>query len=168
MSKVRLAETGDIEELVRLNGIVQALHARLHPELFKTQADPSELARLFSERIANALHVIAVYRDGDETKGYVWFELQDAPETAFTYSSKRIYIHHLSVTCSAQRQGIGRQLLDWVEAYAASRGIRQILVDHWAANAAADAFFSRSGYAPLRKILLKDTIESGTINRDQG
>jgi ribosomal protein S18 acetylase RimI-like enzyme len=155
MSNVTTATIDDLADLVRLNNLVQALHADLYPDFFKPRADETELEKMFSALLADQAHIVAVHRDGGLVKGYIWFEVQDLPQSALTFPSRRIYVHHISVTDTDRRRGIGADLIGWVEAYAASLGIRQMAVDHWLANSAAQSFFLRSGFSPVRIIMRK-------------
>jgi len=77
---------------------------------------------------------------GDGPTGYLWFEVQDRPETPLTLARKRFYIHHLSVQAGARRHGIASALLRHVEAEALSGGITNIALDTWAANESARGF----------------------------
>ena len=88
--------------------------------------------------------------DGDDgPSGYVWFEVQERPETPLTLARKRIYIHHLSVRPTARRRGVASALLRQVEAEAQAGGITIIALDTWAANVAARNFFAACGFAPF-------------------
>src|SRR5690348_14613562 len=95
--KVRLAGADDVEDILALNQQVLALHASLYPEDFKSRADPAELLALFARVMADHAHAVAVYGAPGEVEGYVWLEVQQRPETALTFSSTRIYVHHIVV-----------------------------------------------------------------------
>jgi ribosomal protein S18 acetylase RimI-like enzyme len=163
VSKVKLAAAEDIQAIIELNRQIQSLHAALYPEDFKQQGDPAELQALFAGIVADDAHAVAVYRDSDRVEGYVWLEFQERPETALMRSSKRIHIHHIVVAGIARRQRIGSELMRWVEDYAAAAGVRQIVLEHWAANEAAQAFFARSGFLPLKVTLRKEARAGGVF-----
>jgi ribosomal protein S18 acetylase RimI-like enzyme len=158
MPKVTLAAGEDVQAIIELNQQIQGLHAELYPEDFKPQADPAERQALFTRIMADSAHVLAVYRDSSQVEGYVWLEVQERPETALIRSAKRIHIHHLVVADVSRRRRIGSELMRWVEEYAASAGARQIVLEHWAANEAARAFFSRSGFSSLKMTLRKEVV----------
>jgi ribosomal protein S18 acetylase RimI-like enzyme len=106
--------------------------------------------------VADDAHAVAVHRESGQSQGYVWLEVQERPETALTPASKRIYVHHIVVADASRRRGVGSALMRWVEDHAASRGIGRIVLEHWAANETAQAFFTRSGFSPVKMVVRKD------------
>jgi ribosomal protein S18 acetylase RimI-like enzyme len=146
---VRVAAAADIDAIVRLNRHVQQLHAGLEPSFFKSNADNEDVAAFFAEKLALPENHIRLADSGNGPNGYVWFELQDRPETPLTLARKRFYIHHLSVQPRVRRQGIASALLRQVEAEALTAGITNIALDTWAANGSARSFFEAWGFAPF-------------------
>jgi ribosomal protein S18 acetylase RimI-like enzyme len=134
---VRVASAADIDVIVRLNRDVQRLHAELEPSFFKSNFDNEEVAAFFAAKLALAENQIRLADGDDCPDGYVWFEVQQHPETPLTFARKRIYIHHLSVRASARRRGVASALLRQVEAEALIGGITNIALDAWAANKSA-------------------------------
>ena len=121
----------DINVIVRLNRDVQQLHADLEPAFFKSNTNHEEVAAFFAGKLA--LREPFRLADGDNgPNGYVWFEVQERAETALTFPSKRIYIHHLSVRRRARRRGIASELMRQVEAEALAEGITSIALATWA------------------------------------
>ena len=147
---VRTASAADLSVLIRLNQIVQNLHAALYPEDFKEVADPSAVEAFFAERLIDPKCAIGIAEADGVPVGYVWFELQVRPETPFTPSRQRIYVHHVSVAPEALRRGIATALLYFVEQRAASENIHEIALDTWSANLDAQHFFGSLGFVPLR------------------
>ena len=152
---VRTASVADLGVLIRLNQVVQNLHAALYPEDFKEVADPSAVGAFFAERLIDPKCAIYIAEADDVPVGYVWFELQVRLETPFTPSRPRIYVHHISVAPEARRRGIATALFHLVEQRAASENIREIALDTWAANLDAQHFFGSLGFVPLRMGLRK-------------
>lgn len=146
---VRAASATDIDDIVRLNRDVQQLHAELEPSFFKSNVNSEEVAAFFAAKLALSENHIRLADSGDCANGYVWFEVQDRPETPLTLARKRIYIHHLSVQAGARRHGIASALLRQVEAEALADGITNIALDTWAANGSARGFFEACGFTPF-------------------
>jgi ribosomal protein S18 acetylase RimI-like enzyme len=159
VSTVTRATGEDIDELIELNQQVLRLHASLYPADFKQEADPAELRALFARTIADDAHAVAVHRESGRAQGYVWLEVQERPETALTPAAKRIYVHHIVVADASRRRGVGSALMRWVEDHAASRAIGRIVLEHWAANETAQAFFTRSGFSPVKLVVRKELVE---------
>lgn len=154
--KIELASEEDLQAIIALNQQIQGLHAALYPEDFKPRADPAGQRALFTRVMADDAHAVAVYRDSGQVAGYVWLEVQERPETGLIRSSTRIHVHHIVVAETSLRRRIGSELMQWIEDYAALRGVRQIVLEHWAGNQAAQAFFSRRGFLPMKMSLRKD------------
>ena len=146
---VRVASATDIGDIVRLNRDVQQLHAELEPSFFKSNVDNEEVAAFFAAKLTLSENHIRLADSGEGPNGYVWFEVQDRPETPLTLARKRIYIHHLSVQAGARRHGIASALLRQVEAEALADGITNIALDTWAANGSARGFFEARGFTPF-------------------
>lgn len=152
---IRPASIADIGAIVMLNREVQQLHADLEPTFFKANTDDSEIGALFAAKLAVAEHQIRLAEIGTEPAGYVWFEVQDRPETPFQLPRKRIYIHHLTVQKTARRSGVGSALLGKIQTEALTAGIKNIALDTWATNEAARRFFEAEGFSPFNLVLGK-------------
>ena len=146
---IRAASPLDAALLATLNRDVQRLHAELDPGFFKPHPDDKEVAAFFADRIALPENHLLIAGADDGPKGYVWFEVQERPETPLTLARRRIYVHHLSVQASARGQGVASALLNRVEEEALARGIADVALTTWAANASACSFFSARGFAPF-------------------
>jgi ribosomal protein S18 acetylase RimI-like enzyme len=152
---IRMASDVDIDAIVRLNRDVQQLHAEIEPSFFKSDTDDKEIAVFFAEKLATSGNYIRLAGGGDGPNGYVWFEVQERPDTPLTLARKRIYIHHLTVKAGARRHGIASALLRQVEAEALAGGITSIALDTWAANGSARSFFEARGFTPFNLTLGK-------------
>ncbi|WP_287309898.1 GNAT family N-acetyltransferase [Mesorhizobium sp.] len=156
--EVRAASEADFDALVRLNQVVQCLHAELHPDVFKQAADPSAVRTFFAARLADPKSSIAIAEIDRAPVGYVWFEIQSLPETPFTFHPPRIYVHHISVMPEARRRGVATALMCHVEQRAACEGIDEIATGLWAANLDARNFFGSQGCVPFNIALRKKLV----------
>lgn len=139
----------DIPDIVRLNGVVQDLHARLDPAQFRSDWDAAELAADWRARLAEPGGKVALARIDGRVEGYMWFVAQDRPRDALHHHRRRIYVHHIAVSEQARGAGVGARLLAEAEREARRLGIGSVVLDAWAANAGAQVFFERAGYAPV-------------------
>lgn len=85
--------------------------------------------------------VVACDADG-RPAGYLTIR----PDTDFFSGEARANIEQLATTAEAEGTGVGRQLMDWAEAWARSEGFRTIALDVFASNARARRFYGRNGY----------------------
>lgn len=152
---IRTASLWDAGLLASLNRDVQRMHARMEPGVFKADTDDAEVAAFFAARLARPEDHLRIFENADGPVGYVWFEVQERAETPLTLARRRIYVHHLSVREDARRRGIASALMDHVEGEALARGIVNIALDTWAANAAAQGFFASRGFVPFNILLGK-------------
>lgn len=146
---IRPAVDTDIPALVALNAGVQALHATLSPEIFKPVVDPVELAAFLRATLDGPAHRLLLAQVDGAAAGYAWGEIQDRAETPFVLVRRRLYLHHLAVDPAFRRRGIAAALLAALEGEARALGLETVVLDAWADNAGAQAFFAAAGYAPL-------------------
>lgn len=152
---VREALEADLDTLVRLNRVVQQVHARLEPMLFKAVTNDAEVSGFFAARLAAPENTICLAQWDGRPVGYIWFEKQDQPETCLTLSTTRLYVHHLAVEEPAQRLGVASTLLRQAEVTARALGIQRIVVGTWAANWVARTVFEARGFSALSLTLGK-------------
>ena len=150
----RACET-DVGEVVRLNGVVQDVHVGLRPDVFRADWDESTLRETWLERIKEETGTIALCKKGARTIGYIWFEIRDRQEDALTQSARRLFVHHIAVEDEARGGGVGARLMHFVETEASRLGATDIVLDAWAANTGALAFFDALDYQAVRIILAK-------------
>ena len=143
---VRPATDADAELLSALNADVQALHAAVLPWRFKPPGPatfPPEAAIALMAKPENRIAIADV--DG-VAAGYVYWEIQRRPETAFHFAHEAIYLHHLSVRPAFRARGVGSALVAAVRASAAEHGIDTVVLDIWSFNDTARTFFRRHGF----------------------
>ena len=153
---VEPATAVNIGSLVKLNSVVQNIHANLEPSIFRDDLTEEELHAFWSDKLSGAENLIAVAKVDDVDVGYIWFEVQDRPISTFNHARRRIYVHHLVVHPNYQMTGVASGLTSYVEAQAFELGISKIVLDAWAANEPAQAFFRRVGFSPINIVLAKD------------
>jgi len=106
-------------------------------------------------------HTILVAQVDDAVVGYAWFEIQDRPQTPFTWPRKRAFLHHICVDSGHRRLGVGSALITRVEERALAGGIGEFALDMWSLNDTAQAFFKFCGLETYRLFLRKQTVPGG-------
>ena len=97
---------------------------------------------------------------------------------AYTVAGE-VEIARIAVAKELQRQGVASTLLDELETLCKSRGVRKILLDVRAGNAAARALYTKAGFAEdgIRQrfyddptedaVLMSRTVEAGQDSADE-
>jgi GNAT superfamily N-acetyltransferase len=65
------------------------------------------------------------------------------------YSGRYLDVDNVVVDTRLRGRGVGRQLMDWVHAYARARGCRVCMLDAYLSNTDGHRFYQRDGYQPL-------------------
>jgi GNAT superfamily N-acetyltransferase len=90
------------------------------------------------------------------------------PEQQFhTEAGAAPFAHQLGVDPDVRRRGLGRALLEAVEADAVAWGADRVTIDTWSFNATAQAFFASCGYEVFNVRLRRQLDpESATVASD--
>jgi ribosomal protein S18 acetylase RimI-like enzyme len=155
---IREATDADLDALVRLNQIVQSVHAELYPDDFLPTIDADGLRALLAPRLGN----VAIAEMNGEPVGYMWCEVQTRPASPFSPARRRLYVHHLSVAPDARRNGVASALMAHAETHAEGEELDEIALSHWAANTGAAQFFAAHGFAPYQILMRKRLSDSPT------
>jgi diamine N-acetyltransferase len=159
--EIRPATRADLEDLISLNGLVQDIHARIRPDLFRSDWSRAELREFWRARLTSSPGEIAIAVLGDRTVGYIWFRIEDRPRTPFKKPHRRLDVDQICVDDAGRRKGVGSRLLEHAEAEAERMGIGEIVIHSWAANLPAQSFFRSNNYHPMNVILAKGSIARG-------
>jgi ribosomal protein S18 acetylase RimI-like enzyme len=161
--QIQVAALSDIDEIVRLNGVVQEVHVQMRPDIFRADWDMSALHAFWTSELASTDSIVALAIGDAGAVGYVWFKVYDRPGDALSFSSRRLYVHHIAVEGVVRRTGIASRLMDFVDQVARKREIKTIVLETWHFNDAAQSFFLSRGYVPTRTISTKTLASEGEL-----
>ena len=122
---------------------------RLRPDATASPRDPETMKRYFSALADSKLlgeqgsEAFVASIDG-ETAGFVAVH----PDADYFTGHPRAYVDVLVVAPEAEGRGVGRALLAYVESWAKRLGCLEVVLDVFATNAEALAFYERCGYRP--------------------
>jgi ribosomal protein S18 acetylase RimI-like enzyme len=160
---IRNAVDADLGALIRLHAQVQRLHAQVYPADFKSSTDEGEVRNFLASVMRRTDHTILLAQVDGAVVGYAWFEIQNRPETPFTWPRKTVFLHHICVDSGHRRMGVGSALITRVEERALGTGIGELALDMWSLNAAAERFFKSCGLKTYRLFLRKQTVLGGKV-----
>ena len=107
------------------------------------------LLERFQEMVTQNYECVGVFKD-DVLAGVagMWFCTRH-------YSGRSVEIDHVFIEESLRNQGIGSQLLTWIENYTASKGYETIELNTYIENEKSHDFYDRKNYKKLGYHFLK-------------
>ena len=87
-------------------------------------------------------------------QGYCFCEIQEKKGLNNIRDMKTLYIDDLCVEESARGKHVGRELYDYVIAYARQLGCHNVTLHVWEGNERARAFYDRMGFG-IQKTLME-------------
>ncbi|MBA1336259.1 MAG: GCN5-related N-acetyltransferase [Firmicutes bacterium] len=111
-------------------------------------------AEIFEEDIkSGSLYIL---EDKRNCLGVISINEKQSPEYKKLHWSvedgKVLVIHRLAVNPECQKQGVGRQLMDFAEKYAAEKGYTSIRLDAYSGNPRALNLYERRGYQKVGQL----------------
>ena len=149
---IRRAKPRDLAAVDRLLSQVLAIHAEIRPDLFipgTRKYTDSELLTIFADERSP----VFVAEDADGVQGYCFCQLQERRELNNMPDGRELYIDDLCVDEAARGRQVGRQLYDYVCAYAKNLGCGAITLNVWEGNTAARAFYERMGMTVRKTVM---------------
>ena len=150
MAGIRRAEEKDIPRVMDLLLQVLTIHHNIRPDLFKADCrkyNERELYALFG----NPLRPVFVYEDDGETvQGYAFCVLEQHPGNNILTDIKTLYIDDLCVDEKVRGRGIGKQLFEFVKAYARENGCHNLTLNVWEGNDSSIRFYESLGFKPYK------------------
>lgn len=144
--KIRQATSTDSLLLSSLCVDVQSLHAKYHPDFFKTPTSDDFAASFFDGMLADPATNIFIAEENGQALGYVLCKLIERPENPFTFTMRYLHIDQISVRPAAQGKGVGKTLIKRAVVLALELNLQRIQLDSWGFNTEAHAFFEKMGF----------------------
>lgn len=152
---MQIEEASDSEIITKLNRDVQELHFSLYPDRFKP-FDFNTINEFFKRVMENPKNIFLIIKDNDQYLGYAWLEIREYQESAFTKSSKSVFVHHLSILKVHQNKGYGLSLMDRIYEIAEINRISRVELDYWSDNEIAKKFYEKNEFNRYREFVFKE------------
>ena len=145
---IRAAGRQDAPAIRRMLQELDALHARIRPDVFQTCTNSEQLdARAF--RFVDQDDAELFVADIEEScVGLAFVRVSPNPAAPMFRPGDRALIDDLFVEARHRRTGIARLLLERVSKWARSRGISSLGINVWNANGSGVSFFTSFGFVP--------------------
>jgi ribosomal protein S18 acetylase RimI-like enzyme len=122
---------------------------RMHPGQTASPRDPTTFDRFFSGMgEGNFLTKPGAQAFVATIDGLSCGIISFYPDRDYFTDHLRAYVDNLAVTQESEGKGVGRALLDHVERWARDHGSREVVLDVFAGNERAIAFYERQRYRP--------------------
>lgn len=146
---VRFAEEKDLDIINELRKQVNDIHVEGRPDLFK--AGFGTEIRDFAKVITNGENsdIIVAERNGTIC-GMVCVECVNKPETPYSKARSFYHVQEIAVDVNHRRQGVAKELLEFMIADAERRSLSKIELDVWAFNESAIEFYEAVGFKETR------------------
>lgn len=155
---VRFAEERDIPRINELRRQVSELHAAGRPDIFKPGFCQELQDRACTLLRGKESDILVAERDG-VICGMASIEYLHRLESPYCHPRDVYYVTEFGVDEAFRRQGIGRELMDFMEADARAKGFPRIELDMWTFNQTAQAFYEALGFHTYRLYMERDLNE---------
>jgi GNAT superfamily N-acetyltransferase len=130
------------------SAFLRSISQRLHPGRTASPRNPELLAAYFDGLAANLMGDPGAVAFVAELHGQPMGVVAVHPDVDYFTGHARAYVDTLVVAPDAEGRGVGRALLRRVEEWARELGHREVVLDVFAGNEGAVAFYRRCGYQP--------------------
>ncbi len=145
----RRAQIKDIPRIHELLAQVDMVHHLGRPDIFKVGNKYND--QQLEEIIADDKRPIFVAADdNDEVLGYAFCIYKQVLDDNILTDIKTLYIDDLCVYENLRGQHIGRQLYEYVKAFAKENGFYNLTLNVWSLNEGAQRFYESVGMVPQK------------------
>jgi ribosomal protein S18 acetylase RimI-like enzyme len=146
MLKIRRATRDDIPVLCDLSGAIQEGHREAHPDYFKPHESTPQMIEEYQAHLADANTYVYIGEVDGKVVGHIIGQVIDKPENSYMYAVRYLYVAEMGVSTEHRSAGYGEQLMQQVFELAKSLNIRRVILNVWAFNERAIAFYKRQGF----------------------
>jgi ribosomal protein S18 acetylase RimI-like enzyme len=147
---VRFAEEKDLDRINELRKQVNDIHVEGRPDLFK--AGFGDEIRDYAKVIMDGENsdIIVAERDG-VICGMVCVECVNKPETPYSKARSFYHVQEIAVDADYRRQGVAKELFEFMIEDAKKRKLARIELDVWEFNDSAIEFYQAVGFGQTRR-----------------
>jgi ribosomal protein S18 acetylase RimI-like enzyme len=124
---------------------VQQTHVDARPDIFAPYGADADYLAFFRTAMTEKGLTVLVWRDAGRCVGFLSYEIEERDANPFLNQNRQGYLHHISVLDSHRRQGIGRALVQAMQAALVKEGVTMWKVTYWRFNAASAALMRSAG-----------------------
>lgn len=147
---IRRAVKTDIDGINKLLHQVLMVHHNGRPDLFKANAKKytdEELALIIAD---DSKPIFVAADENNEVLGYAFCVFQQHINNNILTDIKTLYIDDLCVDEEKRGMHIGKQLYDYVVAFAKTQDCYNLTLNVWSCNESAKKFYEKCGLVPQK------------------
>lgn len=152
---IRQATAEDYNVVCDLFDEVDALHCDSLPDIFRRSTGPARELDYYLGLIADEDVGLFVAEVGGRIVGFAHAVIREAPAIPIFVPRRYAVVEGIGVTAEFRGRGIGRGLMDTVEAWARARGARSVELNVYEFNNGAIAFYESLGYGTRSRKMSK-------------
>ncbi len=147
---VRFAKEKDLDRINELRKQVNDIHVEGRPDLFRAGfgAEMRDFAKVIMT--GENSDIIVAERDGIIC-GMVCADYVNKPETPYSKARSFYHVQEIAVDVNYRRQGVAKELLEFMIADAKKRNLGRIELDVWEFNDSAIEFYRAVGFKQTRR-----------------
>ncbi len=153
---IRKATADDYDPVCQLFDEMDALHRGQLPRIFRQPDGPARQKDYYLGLIADDNVALLVAEAGRSVAGFVHAFVRDAPAVPVLVPRRYVIVDGIVVRAGFQDRGIGRRLMDEMQAWAISKEAASIELNVYEFNRSAISFYERLGYQTLSRKMSKE------------
>lgn len=147
---IRRAENGDLKGLNKLLLQVLMVHHNGRPDLFKPNAKKYTDEEIFQIIANDETPIFVAVDEENEVLGYAFCIFKQFLNNEIMTDIKTLYIDDLCVDEEKRGMHIGKQLYEYVIAFAKESGCYNVTLNVWSCNESAMKFYEKCGLVPQK------------------
>ena len=151
---IRDATTTDLPSVAQGMVRLHTLHVDAFPAIYKPFTESAAASYLTDILCKPDFHVRVAIKN-DLLVGHLVLAVETVPSSMFKHAQQYGHVTQMEVDPDFQNQGIGKQLLTDADSLAVQFGLDRILLDVWAFNESARAFFDAAGFEAFGSKLVR-------------
>lgn len=148
--RIRRAEAKDLNGINNLLNQVLMVHHEGRPDLFKANVKKYTDEELLLILKDNDRPIFVGVDENDSVLGYAFCIFQQHLNNNILTDIKTLYIDDLCVDEKMRGMHIGKQLYDYVVAFAREQGCYNLTLNVWSCNESAMRFYESCGLVPQK------------------
>ncbi len=148
--KIRRAEEKDMNGINKLLCQVLMVHHNGRTDLFKCNLKKYTDKELLEIIRDDTKPIFVGVDDNDTVLGYAFCVFQQNVEDNILTDIKTLYIDDLCVDEDSRGQHIGKQIYEYVLAFAKKQGCYNVTLNVWSCNEGAMQFYEKCGLVPQK------------------